>query len=97
VCVASRGNPDWLFYFLEVAEMNRKFFNAVIEASPDGSRGAFARLTEINPARLTELLKGYRRPTESEFQKLGKVFSPYRLRKFFPLPEKIEGQSAVNE
>lgn len=75
--------------------MRRKFFNAVTEASPDGSRGAFARLIGMNPARLTELYKGYRRPTKSEFQKLSTVFSQYRLKKFFPVPEKLEGEKVA--
>jgi hypothetical protein len=77
--------------------MNRKFLNAVIQASPDGTRGAFARLTGINPARLTELIRGYRLPSQSEREKLSRAFSEYRLKKFFSVPEKLEGESAVNE
>ena len=76
--------------------MNRKFLNAVIQTSPDGTRGGFAREYGMNLARVTELCRGHRRPSASELEKLSKVFSQYRLRKFFPVPEKIEGTEAIN-
>jgi hypothetical protein len=77
--------------------MNRKFLNAVIQASPDGTRGGYAREYGINPARVTELIKGYRRPSASEMEKLSRAFSAYRLAKFFPpTPAKIEGVEVVN-
>jgi hypothetical protein len=78
--------------------MNRKFLNAVIQASPDGTRGGLARHISMNPARITELCKGYRGPSASELEKLGRVFSQYRLKRFFAKPEeKIEGKQVVNQ
>jgi hypothetical protein len=86
------------FLFLE-GEMNKRFLLGVIKASPDATRGGFARQYRITPSRLTELLKGYRAPTPMEREKLLKVFSPYKLRQFFPREPKvaIEGNEAINQ
>jgi hypothetical protein len=36
--------------------MNRRFLIGVIQASPNGTKGGFARQYDINPARVTELI-----------------------------------------
>jgi hypothetical protein len=54
--------------------MNRKFLNAVVEVSPDGTRGGLARLIELNPARLTELVKGRRGRRNQSFRSCQRCF-----------------------
>jgi hypothetical protein len=79
-----------IFIFNGGKKMNKRFLIGVIQASPDGSKGSFARQYKIDPGRLSELIRGYRSPTKSELEKLSRAFSDYRLNKFFP--EKDSGR-----
>jgi hypothetical protein len=63
-------------------QVNLPFKSAIVGRA--GSQCAFAKMARLHPGCLSNLVRGRRGPSESERKKLGKFFTEFELRMFFP-------------